>query len=197
MEELQKRLQETLKVLTPQELSSFRFILKTVDEEPRVSPLQLELHGRTASGLASLLAKHYYLPAAPRVLTKVLKQLRRADLLPRWQGDPTADSPGECGDHPAAHRVLGWVGAGIQKAAVLGECGGWPRRLGASPGGAGRPGERRGKGRRKQRKEDAGVEEPREPAATGGRPGVSGLQRHHFQARIRGSRGRVALIRVY
>ncbi|XP_019518345.1 PREDICTED: caspase-14-like isoform X2 [Hipposideros armiger] len=93
MEELQKRLQETLKVLTPQELSSFRIILKTVDEEPRVSPLQLELQGQTVSGLASLLAKHYYLPAAPRVLTKVLKRLHRADLLPRWQSDPTADSP--------------------------------------------------------------------------------------------------------
>lgn len=112
MEELQKRLQETLKVLTPQELSSFRIILKTVDEEPRVSPLQLELQGQTVSGLASLLAKHYYLPAAPRVLTKVLKRLHRADLLPRWQSDPTADSPGECGDYPAAHRVLGWGGGG-------------------------------------------------------------------------------------
>ncbi|XP_076985856.1 caspase-14-like [Tamandua tetradactyla] len=85
MEELQSRLQETLNVLTPQELRTFRVILKTVDEQPRVSPLQLELEGSTATGLARLLAKHYYLPAAPRVLTKVLQQLRRADLLPRWQ----------------------------------------------------------------------------------------------------------------
>lgn len=91
MEELQRQLQETLEVLSPQELSNFRAILKKVDEEPRVSPVQLELEGRTASGLAGLLAKHYYL-RAPRVLTKVLKQLPRADLLPRWQSDPTACS---------------------------------------------------------------------------------------------------------
>nr|XP_008512342.1 PREDICTED: caspase-14-like [Equus przewalskii] len=36
MEELQSRLQETLDLLSPQELRSFRRILKTVDEEPRV-----------------------------------------------------------------------------------------------------------------------------------------------------------------
>ncbi|XP_014715118.1 caspase-14-like [Equus asinus] len=90
MEELQSSLQETLDVLSPQELRSFRRILKTVDEEPRVSPLQLELEGGSASGLASLLAKHYYLPAAPRVLAKVLQQLRRADLLARWQNAAAA-----------------------------------------------------------------------------------------------------------
>ncbi|XP_058411476.1 caspase-14-like isoform X2 [Diceros bicornis minor] len=90
MEELQSRLQETLDVLSPQELRSFRVILKTVDEEPRVSPLQLELEGGSASGLARLLAKHYYLRAAPRVLAKVLEQLRRADLLASWQNAAAA-----------------------------------------------------------------------------------------------------------
>ncbi|ELK10097.1 Caspase-14 [Pteropus alecto] len=92
MEDLQSRLQETLDVLSPQELRNFRVILKTVDEMPRLSPLQLELEGGSTSGLARLLAKHYYLPAAPRVVTKVLQQLRRADLLQRWQSDPAADS---------------------------------------------------------------------------------------------------------
>lgn len=91
MEELQRELQETLEMLSPQELSNSRAILKKLDEEPRVSPVQLELEGRTASGLAALLAKHYYLRAR-RVLTKVLMQLPRADLLPRWQSDPTACS---------------------------------------------------------------------------------------------------------
>ncbi|XP_012590502.1 PREDICTED: caspase-14-like [Condylura cristata] len=91
LDELQSRLLETLGVLSPRELRNFRAILKTVDEEPRVSQLQLELEGDSASGLAQLLAKHYYLPAAPRVVTKVLQQLRRADLLQRWESDPAAD----------------------------------------------------------------------------------------------------------
>ncbi|XP_004614672.2 caspase-14-like [Sorex araneus] len=91
VEELQSRLQETLDVLSPHELSSFRFILKGLDEEPRVSPLRLELEGGSASGLASLLARHYCLPAAPRVVVKVLQQLRRADLLPRWQSCAAPD----------------------------------------------------------------------------------------------------------
>ncbi|KAG8521514.1 Caspase-14, partial [Galemys pyrenaicus] len=93
LEELQSRLRETLDVLSPWELRNFRAILKTVDEEPRVSQLQLELEGGSASGLAHLLAKHYYLPAAPRVVAKVLEQLPRADLLQRWQSEPAADSP--------------------------------------------------------------------------------------------------------
>lgn len=201
MEELQRRLRETLDVLSPQELSNFRAILKKVDEEPRVSPVQLELEGRTASGLAGLLAKHYYLQAAPRVLTKVLKQLPRADLLPRWQSDPTAYSQGERGDDPAAHRVLGWGGGqGGYKSG--GSRGAWglvppPRGFpGRSRGGAGSPGERRGKGRGNQSKEDAGVEGPSGTAARGGSPGVSRQESHHSQARIRVSSGRVA-IRVY
>lgn len=85
-------LEEILDRLTPRELRNFRAILKTVDEEPRVSPLQLELEGGSALGLAHLLAKHYYLPAARRVVTKVLERLPRADLLHRWQSDPAADS---------------------------------------------------------------------------------------------------------
>lgn len=107
MEKLQRELQETLEMLSPQELSNFRAILKKLDEEPRVSPVQLELEGRPAAGLAALLAKHYYLEA-PRVLAKVLKQLPRADLLPRWQSDPTACSRGKLGHDPAAQQVLGW-----------------------------------------------------------------------------------------
>lgn len=200
MEELQRQLQETLEVLSPQELSNFRAILKKVDEEPRVSPVQLELEGRTASGLAGLLAKHYYL-RAPRVLTKVLKQLPRADLLPRWQSDPTACSQGKLGDDPAAHQVLGWGGGegGYKSGRSRGAWGlvppprGFP---GGSPGGAGSPGERRGKGRGNQSKEDASVEGPSGTAARGGSPGVSGQESHHSQARIRVSRGRVA-VRVY
>ncbi|KAM7062972.1 caspase-14-like [Molossus nigricans] len=91
MEELLRRLQETLDVLSPQELRNFRAILKKVDEEPRVSPLQLELEGGSTSGLARLVAKHYNPLAAPRVVVKVLRQLPRTDLLPRWQSDPAAD----------------------------------------------------------------------------------------------------------
>lgn len=94
VEELQSRLQETLDLLTPQELSKFRVILRKLDEEPRVSPLRLELEGGSASGLASLLAKHYYL-SAPRVIAKVLQELRRADLLLCWQSAPAADGAGE------------------------------------------------------------------------------------------------------
>ncbi|XP_040335787.1 caspase-14-like isoform X3 [Herpailurus yagouaroundi] len=85
VEELQSRVQETLDLLSPRELSHFRVLLKTVDEGPRVSPLRLELEGGSKAGLARLLAQHYYLPAVSRVLIKVLQQLRRADLLPRWQ----------------------------------------------------------------------------------------------------------------
>nr|XP_058144351.1 caspase-14-like [Dasypus novemcinctus] len=91
LEELQSRLQETLGVLSPRELRTFRLLLKAVDEEPRVSPLQLELEGGSAPGLARLLARHYYLPAAPRVLAKVLRQLPRPDLLARWQGASDRD----------------------------------------------------------------------------------------------------------
>ncbi|KAI5944966.1 caspase-14-like [Manis javanica] len=87
MEELQNRLQETLAVLSPQELRHFRIILQKVDEEPRVSQVQLELEGGSASGLARLLARHYYLPDAARVFTTVLQRLRRVDLLARWKGE--------------------------------------------------------------------------------------------------------------
>ncbi|XP_053759935.1 uncharacterized protein LOC109248778 isoform X3 [Panthera pardus] len=85
VEELQSRVQETLDLLSPRELSHFRVLLKTVDERPRLSPVRLELEGDSKAGLARLLAQHYYLPAVSRVLVKVLQQLRRADLLPRWQ----------------------------------------------------------------------------------------------------------------
>nr|XP_060494278.1 uncharacterized protein LOC132682921 isoform X2 [Panthera onca] len=85
VEELQSRVQETLDLLSPRELSHFRVLLKTVDERPRVSPVRLELEGDSKAGLARLLVQHYYLPAVSRVLVKVLQQLRRADLLPRWQ----------------------------------------------------------------------------------------------------------------
>uniref|UniRef100_A0A8C2RXL7 Caspase-14-like n=1 Tax=Capra hircus TaxID=9925 RepID=A0A8C2RXL7_CAPHI len=87
-EELQSRLQETLDLLSSQELRSFRDHLKKV--EPRVSQLKLELEGHSPSGLAKLLAKHYYPPAiANGVLVQVLRLLPRADLLPRWQSAPT------------------------------------------------------------------------------------------------------------
>lgn len=88
MEEMQSRFQETLDGLSPLELRNFRALLRRVDEEPRVSPLQLELEGGNASGLARLLAKHYQPRAAPRVLIKVLQQLPRVDLVRRWQSDP-------------------------------------------------------------------------------------------------------------
>ncbi|XP_029796387.1 caspase-14-like isoform X2 [Suricata suricatta] len=91
VEKLQRRVQETLDLLSPQELSHFRVILRTVDEGPRVSPLRLELEGGSKAGLALLLAQHYYLPAVSRVLVKVLQQLGRADLLPLWQ---SADDAG-------------------------------------------------------------------------------------------------------
>ncbi|XP_032315070.1 caspase-14 isoform X1 [Camelus ferus] len=92
-EELQRRLQETLDLLSPQELRNFCVILEKMGVEPRVSQLRLELEGRSASGLARLLAKHYCPPAAKRVLVKVLQQLPRADLLPRWQ-NAAADGRG-------------------------------------------------------------------------------------------------------
>ncbi|XP_005222518.1 caspase-14-like isoform X2 [Bos indicus] len=87
-EELQSRLQETLDLLSSQELRSFRDHLKKV--EPPVSQVKLELEGHSPSGLAKLLAKHYYPAAvAKRVLVQVLELLPRADLLPRWQSAPT------------------------------------------------------------------------------------------------------------
>ncbi|XP_070247661.1 caspase-14-like [Myotis yumanensis] len=89
-EEMQSRVHETLEVLSPQELRNFRAILQKVDEEPRVTALKLELEGGSTRGLARLLAKHYHPWAAPRVLVKVLRQLPRTDLLPRWQSDPAA-----------------------------------------------------------------------------------------------------------
>ena len=97
-EELQSRLQETLDLLSSQELRSFRDHLKKV--EPPVSQVKLELEGHTPAGLAKLLAKHYYPAAvAKRVLVQVLELLPRADLLPRWQSAPT-DCPGECAGIP-------------------------------------------------------------------------------------------------
>lgn len=90
--DLQSRVQETLDLLSPQELSNFRIFLKSVDEEPRVTPLRLELAGNSKERLADLLVQHYCEPAsASRVLIKVLQQLRRADLLRRWQGSGAAD----------------------------------------------------------------------------------------------------------
>lgn len=96
--DLQSRVQETLDLLSPQELSNFRIFLKSVDEEPRVTPLRLELAGNSKERLAGLLVQHYCEPAsASRVLIKVLQQLRRADLLRRWQGAGAADDRGELG----------------------------------------------------------------------------------------------------
>lgn len=150
MEDLQSRLQEILDVLSPQELRTFRDILKKVDEVPRLSPLQLELEGGSTSGLARLLAKHYYL-AAPRVVTKVLRQLPRADLLQRWQSHPAADSQGE----RALAQPRGRFRAGGQRRTrdgVLGERGVWPRGAVGRPrewragGGAGRRRGQRGGG---------------------------------------------------
>lgn len=186
MEDLQSRLQEILDVLSPQELRTFRDILKKVDEVPRLSPLQLELEGGSTSGLARLLAKHYYL-AAPRVVAKVLRQLPRADLLQRWQSHPAADSQGERG----LAQPRGRFRAGGQRRTrdgVLGERGVWPR------GAVGRPREWRGRGgseaargpagRRNRSQEGAGVEGPSQPAAGGGSPGVSGHKSHRSQPRI-------------
>lgn len=98
-EQLLSSLQETLDVLSPQELRKFRAILPKVDEEPRVTPLKLELEGGSPGGLARLLAKHYHPWVAPRVLIKILRQLPRTDLLPRWQSYP-ADGLGERGAGP-------------------------------------------------------------------------------------------------
>ena len=103
-EELQSRLQETLDLLSSQELRSFRDHLKKV--EPRASQVKLELEGHSSSGLAGLLAKLYPPAAAKRVLVQVLELLPRADLLPRWQSAP-ADCPGECAGIPGG----GGVGA--------------------------------------------------------------------------------------
>ncbi|XP_026352552.1 caspase-14-like isoform X1 [Ursus arctos] len=86
VKELWSRVLETLNLLSPQELSNFRILLKSVDEETRVTPWRLELEGKSKEGLARLLVQHYCEPAAAsRVLIKVLQQLRRADLLQRWQ----------------------------------------------------------------------------------------------------------------
>lgn len=159
MEDLQSRLQEILDVLSPQELRTFRDILKKVDEVPRLSPLQLELEGGSTSGLARLLAKHYYL-AAPRVVTKVLRQLPRADLLQRWQSHPAADSQGERG----LAQPRGRFRAGGQRRTrdgVLGERGVWPR------GAVGRPREWRGGGVRGGA--GASGEEESEPGGCGRR----------------------------
>ncbi|XP_054451197.1 caspase-14-like [Pteronotus mesoamericanus] len=90
MEELQKRVKETLDVLSPLELRNFRDLLKKVDEEPRVTQVQLELEGGNTLKLAQLLSKHYY-ASVPRVLTKVLQQLPRADLVQCWQENPTVN----------------------------------------------------------------------------------------------------------
>ncbi|KAK1332574.1 hypothetical protein QTO34_007257 [Cnephaeus nilssonii] len=87
-EGLLSRLQKTLEVLSPQELRKFRSVLQKVDEEPRVTPLKLELEGGSIGGLARLLAKHYHPWAASRVIVKILRQLPRTDLLPLWQSDP-------------------------------------------------------------------------------------------------------------
>lgn len=95
-EGLLSRLQKTLEVLSPQELRKFRSVLQKVDEEPRVTPLKLELEGGSIGGLARLLAKHYHPWAASRVIVKILRQLPRTDLLPLWQSDP-ADGQGELG----------------------------------------------------------------------------------------------------
>lgn len=114
-------MQETLDLLSSQELRSFRDHLKKV--EPRVSQLKLELEGKTPSGLAKLLAKHYYPPAvANGVLVQVLRLLPRADLLPRWQSAPT-DCPGECAGIPG--------GGGARDRGV------WPPPPGDSRTGAG------------------------------------------------------------
>lgn len=132
--EMQSRVQETLEWLSPQELRKFRAILQKMDEEPRVTELKLELEGGSTRGLAGLLAKHYHPWAAPRVLIKVLRQLPRTDLLPRWQSDP-ADGQGE----PGAEVVLAGRGlppcrparrfpAGPQgplRAQIRGRKGGW------------------------------------------------------------------------
>ncbi|KAF3827038.1 hypothetical protein GH733_002524 [Mirounga leonina] len=121
VEELQSRVQETLDLLSPQELSNFRIFLKSVDEEPRVTPLRLELEGKSTKGLARLLVQHYCEPAAAsRVLTKVLQQLRRVDLLQRWRDAAAAEGRGELG----AASSRGW-GRGL----VSGEPRGIPRKI--------------------------------------------------------------------
>lgn len=81
-------LQAPLELLSERELRKLRVLLLREAEEPRVSPLRLELEGGSAAGLAVLLATNYYLPAAPRVVADLLRRLGRADLLARWPGDP-------------------------------------------------------------------------------------------------------------
>lgn len=123
MEEMQKLtldMKETLDVLTPLELRSFRNLLKKVDEEPRVTQVQLELEGDSTLKLARLLAKQYY-ASAPRVLAKVLQQLPRADLLQRWESDPAANGPGERRDSRAGSTGgrwpwgCGWFGTATKR----------------------------------------------------------------------------------
>lgn len=98
VKELWSRVLETLNLLSPQELSNFRILLKSVDEETRVTPWRLELEGKSKEGLARLLVQHYCEPAAAsRVLIKVLQQLRRADLLQRWQDAAATYDQGELG----------------------------------------------------------------------------------------------------
>ena len=141
VEELQSRVQETLDLLSPRELSHFRVLLKTVDEGPRVSPLRLELEGGSKAGLARLLAQHYYLPAVSRVLIKVLQQLRRADLLPRWQSAEDDDRRGERGRcrEPGLGAGPGSA-AGMGGGVVAAGLGGGARVRGRRPGGGAEPG---------------------------------------------------------
>ena len=120
-EELQSRLQETLDLLSSQELRSFRDHLKKV--EPRASQVKLELEGHSSSGLAGLLAKLYPPAAAKRVLVQVLELLPRADLLPRWQSAP-ADRPGECAGIPGGGGV-GAAGFGPRRPGIPGLGRGW------------------------------------------------------------------------
>ena len=173
MEELTLHMKETLDVLTPLELRNFRDILKKVDEEPRVTQVQLELEGDNTWKLARLLAKQYY-ASAPRVLTKVLQQLPRADLLPRWEIDPPANGPGERRD-PRAGSTGGrwfWGCAGV-----------WPLRQEISvpvPWGDSARSGAAGKGHAS--KEGASFEGTIESAVGGGSPGVHGQDSRHFQA---------------
>lgn len=130
VEELQSRVQETLDLLSPQELSNFRIFLKSVDEEPRVTPWRLELEGKNTKGLARLLVQHYCEPAAAsRVLTKVLQQLRRVDLFQRWQDAAAAEDRGELG----AAMYPGW-GRGLVSRGAAGPGAGRVGRAGVSAG---------------------------------------------------------------
>lgn len=150
-EGLLSRLQKTLEVLSPQELRKFRSVLQKVDEEPRVTPLKLELEGGSIGGLARLLAKHYHPWAASRVIIKILRQLPRTDLLPLWQSDP-ADGQGELGA-PGPR----WSSRGAPAR-------GFP---GGSPGAPSRPDQRLEGGGRYLNQESVGMEGLIAPAAGG------------------------------